>query len=388
MKNGDESVPVPAESATSSSAQAFAKLESDLRSFVLVKRAKSKLLPASTYLSHILSDVDLLSSANAIVAESEAAAARETLAKARPVLTKMQKGREGLEEALEEEEDTTTTSSGEKAQARIVRALERVGRGEIGITQADMLANAKITAPPTMPSYPGVLGLWDYARSVRAALIESIDLAVKLTEDEARVLTTGGVNAIAELGEAHLPAGVERSRRVFLPEAMFVPRLSSSKSSKRKSGSHAIVAGGTQGLGLGLLNHRPELGEVTFVDIVDFNHHILARFGLGDSDKLASNEEEEGAASALSTLGLGLGAITMVGGKTIGARGLLEGIVRLTELMGNESTRKWSPQLLVQPRLVPLSISSLNSRTPFLKPSVVASNHLSTAQQTLPAYKR
>jgi mitofusin len=82
-----------------------------------------------------------------------------------------------------------------------------------------------------------------------------------------------------------------------------------------------------------------------FVDIIDLNYHILSRFGLGDYDK-ESQKEEEGAASALSTLGLGLGAITMVGGKTIGARGLLEGVVRLSELIGNESTRKWLAPLI------------------------------------------
>ena len=340
MKTGKGVTPV-VEPTSAPGAQAFTKLESDLRSFVLVKRAKSKLLPASTYLAHILSDVDLLSSANAIVAEFEAATARETLSRARPVLSKMQKGREGLEDALEVKEDLTTRTSSEKAQDRIDRALDRVGRGEIGITAADLLANSKVASLPRMPSYPGLLRIWDYARAVRAAFIESIDLAVKLAEDEARVLTADGVNSIAELGETHLPEGVERSRRVFMPEAMFVPRVSS-KSSKRKS---AVVAGGTQGLGLGLLSLRPELGEVTFVDIIDLNHHILARFGLGDSDK-ESQQEEEGAASALSTLGLGLGAITMVGGKTIGARGLLEGVVRLSELIGNESTRKWLAPLI------------------------------------------
>lgn len=341
---------VTVDSPSSSSEAAFSKLESDLRSFVLVKRAKSKLLPASTYLSHILSDVDLLASANAIVAESEAAAARETLEQARPVLLKMQKGREGLEDALEEEEDTTTRASSDKAKARIDRALERVGRGEIGITSSDILPHSKITSAPNMPSYPGLLGIWDYARNVRAALIESLDMAVKLAEDEARTLTSGGVAAIAQLGEKHLPAGVERSRRVFMPEAMFVPRASSSsKNLRRRSSSHqhTVVAGGAQGLGIGLLSHRPELGDVTFVDIIDLNHHVLARFGFSESDKSSAlDDDEEGAASALSTLGLGLGAITMVGGKTIGARGLLEGIVRLSDLLGNESSRKWLAPLL------------------------------------------
>jgi mitofusin 2 len=91
MKTGHDATPVR-ETSTTPVAQAFAKLESDLQSFVLVKRAKSKLLPASTYLSHILSDVDLLSSANTIIAKSEAAVARETLSCACPALDKIAKG--------------------------------------------------------------------------------------------------------------------------------------------------------------------------------------------------------------------------------------------------------------------------------------------------------
>ena len=68
-----------------------------------LSNAKSKLLPASTYPSRILCDIDLLSSANAIVTESGAASARETLWRACTVLSRMQKGREGLEDALKED---------------------------------------------------------------------------------------------------------------------------------------------------------------------------------------------------------------------------------------------------------------------------------------------
>ena len=49
-----------------------------------------------------------------------------------------------------------------------------------------------------------------------------------------------------------------------MPEPMFVPHVSL-KSGKRRS---AVVAGGMQGLGLGLLSLRPKLGEV---DIIDLN---------------------------------------------------------------------------------------------------------------------
>lgn len=327
---------------------AFAKMESDLRSFVLDKRIKSKLLPVSTYLGHVLSDVELLSSSNAIVAQSELATARQTLENARPILTKMQKGREGLEEGLEEEEDSTTREACDKSKARLEAALGRVGKGEIGVTPTDLLPQpspvSKVTASsiPTLPSYPGLLGVWDYTRDVRLALLQSLDVAVKLAEDEARVLTAQGVKAIADLGEVHLPQGVERSKRVFMPEAMFVPRLASSKGKSGRRLSTIPAPGRAQGLGLGLLANHPDLTEVTFVDILDLNHHVFARFGdLAPYSKSLDDDEDQSTASALSTFGIGLGAIAMVGGKAVGARGVLEGVFRLTELFGDEGKRKW-----------------------------------------------
>ena len=77
-----------------------------------------------------------------------------------------------------------------------------------------------------MPSYDGLLSLWSYACDVRRTLLASMDLAVKLAEEEARVATTNSVNEIGKLEDKILPEGVERSRRVFMPEAMFSTRAS------------------------------------------------------------------------------------------------------------------------------------------------------------------
>ena len=66
--------------------ESFRNLESALRTFVLTKRAKSKLQPASTYLTRLLSDVNLLVSANAIFAQSEATKTEEDFKKSRPTL--------------------------------------------------------------------------------------------------------------------------------------------------------------------------------------------------------------------------------------------------------------------------------------------------------------
>jgi len=80
-------------------------LEAALRFFVLVKRAKSKLNPASTYLSNIISDIELLVGANAIVAQAEIVHAKGDLDVVRPVLERMRKSWEALEEALEAVEE-------------------------------------------------------------------------------------------------------------------------------------------------------------------------------------------------------------------------------------------------------------------------------------------
>jgi mitofusin 2 len=52
------------------------------------------------------------------------------------------------------------------------------------------------------------------------------------------------------------------------------------------------------------------------------------------------------APSALSVVSVGLGALTMVGGQTLGARGIIEGIVRITDLLGNETARKWAAPVI------------------------------------------
>lgn len=311
---------------------AFDDLESSLRSFVLVKRSKSKLLPASTYLSNLLKDIDLLVGANAIVAQSELDRAQQDLNRARPVLEKMKDGREVLEDGLETVEELGASRTRMRTKEVLNDALDRVSQGKLGVDNASL----------SMPAYPGLLGLWDYVKDVRKALVASLDSAVALAEDEARVTTSTGVNQVSQLAEEHLPEGVERSRRVFMPEAMFSlrgARKSGRPKSRRSSSlSGAIVAGGIHGLGIGLAQ-RPEFLETSFLDIFDAQHQFYLHFG---DDKKDSMNEDDSTPSALSVVSVGVGALTMVGGKAIGVRGIIEGIVRLSDLFGNESARKWA----------------------------------------------
>ncbi|KAG8875926.1 mitofusin [Tulasnella sp. 331] len=311
---------------TSVPAESFQQLETALRSFVLVKRAKSKLMPATTYLSNVLSEIDLLAGANAVVAQSEQEQARADLERARPVLEKMKHGRDGMMEELEQEEDIISMGAAAKATTMLEQALEKVARGEIAV-DAKMVTSGSRRVPQ-LPLYPGIFHVWDYATRVRCALLESLELAVSLAEDEARRLTGTGVEHIRELSEKHLPEGVERSRRVFIPEAMFSPR--------RKAGRahQATVAGGCYGLGIGLLQ-REDLTETSFQDIFDVHHRILTPFG--SKDRL----NDEDAYSALRYVSIGLGAVTMAGGKAIGIHSVLEGIARVSDIFGNERSRRW-----------------------------------------------
>lgn len=315
----------------------FENLESALRSFVITKRSKSKLHPASTYLSHLLSDVDLLVGANAIVAKSELDQAKQDLQRARPILEKMKGGRDTLEDALETVEEDSSKTASSRTKQILTDALDKVGSGLLAVEKTAV----------QLPSYPGLLGIWDYARDVRKALLASLDSAVKLAEDEARITTTTGVQKIAQLGEEHLPEGVERSRRVFMPEAMFSAGKDARRRSRRFSSASAVngavVAGGMNGLGIGLAQ-RADLLEPTFFDLFDVQHQWFVHFG----DKKVDEDEgdEEASPTALGVVSVGLGALTMVGGQALGARGIVEGIVRLSDLMGNETARKWAAPVI------------------------------------------
>jgi len=104
-----------------------------------------------------MSDTELLAGANAIVADSDLQRAREDLSQARPVLEKMKAGRDVLEDALEAVEESGTGDASFCTKKTLNNALERVGQGQLGADNPSV----------PMPSYPGLLGIWDYARDVR-----------------------------------------------------------------------------------------------------------------------------------------------------------------------------------------------------------------------------
>ncbi|WVR09165.1 hypothetical protein IAU60_006227 [Kwoniella sp. DSM 27419] len=302
---------------------AFSHLEHSLRSFVLVNRAKSKLGPAQNYVTHLMADVELLAAANSLVATKERDVAREEIARVKPILEKMKKGKEGLEESLVGQEEKATDDASGRTRKAMERGLERVSMGQMAAPAPGL----------HLPSYPGLLGVWDYAAEVKRVLLLSLDFAVGLAEDDARKITTEGVADVGKLGDVHLPPDVERSNRQFNAQAMFTPR-STGKMARRQSSS-------VSSLGLGLAT-QAHLVDVNIRDIFDLQHHVsLARSALPHS---ASSNEVVPYSAELSGVGaasLAVGAFSMLSGKTLGLRAVVESVVHVSDFVSNPATRKW-----------------------------------------------
>lgn len=353
----------------------FDRAVSELRSFVLLKRARSKFGPVITYLSNIISDLELLIGTNRILATAEIEQAKDRLNNLRPVVERMTRDRQVLDDGLGTEEDETTQEVYDQALRILDQALERVGNGEVAV-DTDMLQHSRSkesVAIPRLPAYPGLLSVWDYAAEVRKALLVSLELAVSLAEDRARSTTAAGVERVFTLAERYLPKDAPIRHRVFIPEAMFCPR--------KKGRKQIVVAGGTHNLGIGLAQ-RHDLREVSFVDLITFHH------------KLFKELEEEDAHYVWRLISVSLGAVTMLGGKAIGLHGFVEGMGRVASILGNERDRRWLLAAMAiaaasatayavweLPRTVPRSIGWQLKQS--LNPSTA--EHLSSALVSTPA---
>ncbi|CAK9786826.1 hypothetical protein CC85DRAFT_288239 [Cutaneotrichosporon oleaginosum] len=302
--------------------ETFAHLEHSLRSFVLVNRAKSKLGPAQNYITHLMADVELLAAANSLVAVKERDAALLEVERVKPELDRMKSSKDLLEEGLVAEEESATSKVVSQSQLSLRLALDRVGRGEY--------------APGlTAPVYPGLLGAWDYAAEVRKALLASLDMAVREVENDARLLTAETVTHITEIGEKHLPSDGEKCRRVFNPQAMF---YNPTRKIRRTSG--------LQSVGLGLAGNSA-LSSVVVSDIFDLQHFFFLTESVPSAvtEKISPLRDLIPLSKEVSSIGaasLAVGAFSVVGGKALALRTLVETAIHLSDLASNPVVRKWA----------------------------------------------
>lgn len=304
----------------SESLKAFARLEAALRDFVLLKRAKSKLLPSKTYMLRLLSDITFLAKINSQVAQIELVEATNALEVARPELARCQASQQKLETVVESEEDEAVTAVMQEAQRKLMSAIELIGNGK------------PATDTVQLPAYPGVFNVWEYAQEVRHALTSSLELALRSVEDTARGTAAQAVDRVQKLGLAHLADDqAEKRQRIFHPEAMFAKRR---------------AMPGLIGLGLGA-----QVVEVQASDFFDAYHHFTIVTGgslsQDPNDKRKSKgKRSDDEMSLVSSVSLGLGALTLMGGKTLGVKTAIDTFVRISDLVGNPTARRWAGPVL------------------------------------------
>lgn len=283
------------------SAARFHRLEGALRDFVLHRRASSKLQPAQNYLLRLLGDVVSLAELNAAIARAEAESARATLADARPALAACEKSSIEATQTAEATEDAAIAGVQDDVQRTLSTALETLSHGKP--------AHASVS----LPEFPGILNLYEYAQDVRYALAHSLRAAVYDAEDAARDTTGKAVAQITALGD-HLG---EAPRR-FMPSAMFA----------------RAPTGPLNFAGLGI---DANIVSFRLTDVFDVAHHIEvigARVSKDDEYRTAS-------------MSLGLGALTLAGTRSLGLRSGIDIFVRLTDLLSSRAVRRWAGPVLL-----------------------------------------
>ncbi|GAA5881227.1 hypothetical protein JCM16303_004853 [Sporobolomyces ruberrimus] len=344
---------------------AFDHLEQSLRSFVLLKRSKSKLAPAKHYLLNLLADLSTLASANTIAANTELASALTELERIRPIHERLSAQRDEVEQGVDSVEESVVEVVKSAAWSRLERALEYVSQGQVVPPQESKSESAvasldSIEAPASLPPYPGVLGLWDWASEVKKTLVRALEAEVRAAEDDARVETVGGVKQVMQgLGDKYLPSNgnVEETKpktkeeedeqreqqqaRVFRPEVMFAKRRRGvGKLAARGSATGLGLGGGVGGTaGLGL-NWSATDFDVSFFDLFDLERmYSHGSTSIKGGQKMIESDDvvEKG-----TLVGLGLGSLGMVGSRVIGIKGTMESLNKIVQLVGSKTARKWA----------------------------------------------
>ena len=178
----------------------FEDLEQDLRSFVLEKRARSKLAPAKTYLLNLLGDLEALAYVNKQMASKELERIKSELEEIAPAYERLVRSRQEVSDDCDKTTDAVATDVYNYSRSSISQTISH------------------LDSAPVVP-YSGILDVFGYAESTKQALLSQVQSSVTRSEGYARTKTTEGVSSIAAQGLLHL--GDEYIQRAFRPEFMF-----------------------------------------------------------------------------------------------------------------------------------------------------------------------
>ncbi|KAI5807073.1 hypothetical protein EDC01DRAFT_12306 [Geopyxis carbonaria] len=181
----------------------FEDLEQGLRSFVLDKRARSKLAPAKTYLLNLLGDLETLANVNEKTVSAEIDRLNKELDEITPAYEKAVQARTMVSENVDKTVEEVTN--------KVYKSTRRTISGTI----------SHIDDEPVV-TYEGVLSAYAYAEATKLSMLQTIQNSVTTAEEHARSKTVEGVNSISALGLLHL--GDEYVHKAFRPELMFTKK--------------------------------------------------------------------------------------------------------------------------------------------------------------------
>lgn len=187
-KHGEPGSPIPdkAKGKEKQKIDDFNELEVSLRRFVLEKRARSKLAPARTYLMNVLGDLHSLATVNRDVAVSELERVERELSDLEPAYEKSKRSRSDAGDSAEAVIEDESSAVYNSTRDTLNTAIGTIGKSDLRV------------------DYPGLFGVYDYADSLKRAMLDSISRTVHECEAQARARTVSGVNAIKSLGILHL----------------------------------------------------------------------------------------------------------------------------------------------------------------------------------------
>jgi mitofusin len=162
----------------------FIKLEQRLKSFVLHHRIQSKLLPAKTYLHHVVRDVCFLSSINEDYAKERVEQTEKELEVALPGYWQIIQSQQTIQQSLEQ------------------LMQETVAKMESNIKQT--LIKAEFDQCVQCIPYPGLLLAWQYAQDVADALASQLEAQLQAAAQWAHHDTAACMQSMAQLTHEHI----------------------------------------------------------------------------------------------------------------------------------------------------------------------------------------
>ncbi|KAJ3111656.1 mitofusin [Phlyctochytrium bullatum] len=174
--------------ATDEEGEDFKKLEQNLRTFILEKRARSKLAPAKIYLLNLLNDVERLCDSSFEYSHKRIETISRDLTDNAPSFQGMVR----IKEEFLDDIDRIIDSTGEKA--------ESYARNELSQCMASLEAIVEDY------EWMGILGVWQYTRTLRNSVYKMAAIRLRRSEENAKATALSCLKQIQDLSHSCMEA--------------------------------------------------------------------------------------------------------------------------------------------------------------------------------------